>query len=526
MGDVITHSDAVPRGECLRTEVCIVGAGAAGITLARALSRHRVDVTLLESGTLQPIERSQGLYEGATTGRYCYPLDACRLRQFGGTTNAWGGWCRPLDAIDFERRDWVPHSGWPFEKQQLDRYYAQAHEVCGLGASDYETAAKPVGAAGLLGPDNAAFQDMLFRINPIRFGQIYKPLFDRSERVRLLLNASAVEIVMDSANAHATQVRCATLGGNEFAIHSKWVVLAGGGIENARLLLASRGSRSTGVGNQHDLVGRFFSDHAHVPIGLVGTRGVKRDAFYAPHRRADCVVRGGLGLTEQYARSARRLGFAVSLHNADDPHDVLSPQTSPSYNSMRYLLKSLSSGRRPARPFHHLRTVADGFGEAASLAYRRVVPASKRRLMVGARAEQVPNPMNRITLEDRRDALGMPTVRLTWNLAPEDLENIRVCRARLLDELVSAGAQVSTGTTQDERWPELIRAAAHHSGTTRMHRDPARGVVDEHCRVHGVRNVFVAGSSVFPTAGSAPPTLTIVALALKLSDHLRTLCGS
>jgi choline dehydrogenase-like flavoprotein len=192
---------------------------------------------------------------------------------------------------------------------------------------------------------------------------------------------------------------------------------------------------------------------------------------------------------------------------------------------LRYLLTSLRHARRPQRPLRHLRIAAEGLGEAASLSYRRLVPPTPRKLTIGARAEQAPNPINRVTLDSRHDALGVPMARLDWRLSSEDLENISVCRARLLRELANAGVQVLQDQSRNDDWPERIRAGAHHCGTTRMHRAPAQGVVDEHCRAHGVQNVFVAGSSVFPTAGSAPPTLTIVALALKLSDHLQTLAA-
>jgi choline dehydrogenase-like flavoprotein len=521
---VVLEAHTVPRDECLRTDVCIVGAGAAGITLARALAQQRIEVTLIESGAIESDDETQRLYQGVTSGQPYYPLDQCRLRLFGGTTNEWGGWCRPLDAIDFESREWVPYSGWPFGRADLDRYYARAHEVCGLGACEYEATAGPAGSASLLNRENAAFEHTLFRINPLRFGRAFRRVLERSRHIRLLLNANAVEVVMDATHQRATSVRCATLGGNAFRVECRRVVLAGGGIENARLLLASRSAFPSGIGNQHDLVGRFFSDHVHVPLGLVRARSASEDAFYARHRRVDCVARGGLALTDGFARATRRQGFAVTFHNADDPHDVLSPQTSSSYRSLRYLLTSLGHARSPQHPLRHLRVVAEGLGEAASLTYRRLVPPTARRLTIGARAEQRPHPNNRVTLDGRLDALGMPTVRLDWRLASEDLENIRICRTRLLQELRNAGEQVLTEHSRDDdEWQELIRPGAHHCGTTRMHRAPAQGVVDEHCRVHGVRNVFIAGSSIFPTIGSAPPTLTIVALALRLSDHLATL---
>jgi choline dehydrogenase-like flavoprotein len=222
-------------------------------------------------------------------------------------------------------------------------------------------------------------------------------------------------------------------------------------------------------------------------------------------------------------RRERLLGCALTLHNADDPHDVWAPATQPDgYQSFRVLLKSAWRRERPARLWHHIRTAAAGIDDVARLSYRRVVKPAARTLIVGCRAEQAPNPESRVTLDERRDRLGMPRVRLHWQLAHQDMESFTRAQKIWAGELDRNQVDVVPFCVSgDDRWADRVAAGAHHTGTTRMHRDPQKGVVDEHCRVHGTSNLYAAGSSVFPTAGWAPPTLTIVALALRLADHCR-----
>ena len=147
---------------------------------------------------------------------------------------------------------------------------------------------------------------------------------------------------------------------------------------------------------------------------------------------------------------------------------------------------------------------------------------ARRAIFFMNELEQAPNPASRVRLIEQRDALGMPRVQLEWRLSGLDKRSIRRAHELLARELGRAGlGRLQLMLSEDEhRWPPELGGGRHHMGTTRMHRDPARGVVDPDCRVHGVGNLYVAGSSVFPTVGAANPTLTIVALALRLADHL------
>jgi choline dehydrogenase-like flavoprotein len=509
-----------PRAE-LDTDICIVGAGAAGMTIAQQLIDDRARVVVLEGGGLQPDPHSQQLYQGDSTGEPYYALDACRVRYLGGTTNTWGGWCRPLDPIDFVERDWLPHSGWPFTHDTLLPYYERAHDVCRLAPYDYDARRWNTAGPSLVSPTMPELSDTLFHVGPMRFGHEYRPALQRANNVRLLLHASALEIAMAGSQRTAVGVVAATSAGRTFTVRAQAIVLAAGGIENPRLLLASNRDRSAGVGNDRDLVGRFFTEHLHVPIARLRLRDAM-PAFYSVHRAAAATIRGAIALTDAARHRDRLPGSALTFHDADNPHDVLSPaRLPPAYESLAVLVRAVRQRERPPGLLRHLATIATGPGVAAGLVRKKLRAPRARRVVVGCRSEQSPNPDSRVTLDDRVDAFGRPRARLHWQLTQADHEGFERAQALWRRALATAGVERIDREADDEPWTARMAPAAHHMGTTRMHRDPARGVVDDNCRVHGTSNVFVAGSSVFPTAGWAPPTLTVIALALRLADHLR-----
>ena len=520
---MLVDADSIACNDTLIADVCIVGAGPAGISLAMGLLDQRTRVVILESGGTEHEDATQSLYQGTITGRSYFELDACRLRYLGGSTNAWGGWCHPMDALDFDERPCLPGSGWPFERRLLDPYYERAHALCRLGPYAYEPQLwRRPGDESFVAPGADSFGDMAFQVCPLRFGREYRAAIARALHATLVLHANATSIDMDASHRTAIRVCAATLGGNRFMVAAKLFVLACGGIENPRLLLASRSGRACGVGNEHDLVGRYFTEHLHVPVGLLRCRQPVGVTFYGARRTGGIHVRGGVVLSESARRDEALYGFALTFHNPEDPHDVLRPTDQPaSYASMRLLITSMSRGRMPNRVWRHLGNVSGDFYSAAAVAYRKLVKPSPRVLMVGCRAEQAPNRDNRVTLDDRYDAIGMPRARVHWQIGAEDLDSIRRGTRLWINACDRRVADADSFLTPDDRWIESLTGGAHHMGTTRMHRDPRRGVVDEQCRIHTTSNVYVAGSSIFPTGGWAPPTLTIVALTLKLADHAK-----
>lgn len=494
---------AVDDGTELESDVCVIGAGAAGITLGHALAGTGLTVLVLESGGLRADLETQSLYTGLVIGHPYFGLDECRLRFFGGTTNHWNGWCRPYDEIDLAERKWVPNSGWPLSRAELDPYYARAHPLCGLGPYDYTVATwSRVMRARPLPLGDRRLTDIVYQFSPpTRFGQTYREELRRASNVTVLLYTNAVRLEAALGGGRVTRVRAATLTGTRFSVRARRFVLAAGGIENARLLLASANVERAGLGNRRDLVGRYFADHPHAPVALLLLPSRPRlTAFYDRHERLrGATVRGALAVSNAYARSEKLLRFSGTLDLVeDDP----------------YVDRQSSHEKRAERLGRDVGAVARDV--------QGVSTEGQRLFSFYMRAEQAPNPDSRVTLDDGVDQLGMPRVRLDWRLS--ELDRRTVVRAvEVLGAAVGArglGRVYSRPAAEESFWP-AVTGGNHHLGTARMHRDPNRGVVDERCRVHGIGNLYVAGSAVFPTTGFANPTLTIVALALRLADDLR-----
>jgi choline dehydrogenase-like flavoprotein len=505
---MLQDARGIPRGAQLACDICIVGAGAAGITLARELAGTDARVCLLESGGFAPDEATQRLYEGVGGGTLLGPesryLAAGRLRYFGGTTNHWQGWCRPLDPIDFTHRPWIPDSGWPFDRAHLDPFYRRAYDVLQLAPSDDQALLAAAGAPPLLHGSERVLT-RLYYLKPTRLGPLYRQELTAARNVRLLLHANALAFRPPAAGEPVERVDVATLEGNRFAVHARWFVLAAGGIENPRLLLLSNEVQEAGLGNEHDLVGRYFMDHPHLDAGhaLLFRPEAVLD-LYRPHwsPAAGSAVAAVLCFSEQVQREQLLPNLSFSLPELD-------PTDRPDL----------------AEQVEAAASALDRFGSAAGPTSAGEPPTASL-VTLAVRAEPIPNRESRVTLIDRVDALGQRRVKLRWRLAREDRRHIRRGTVALGQELGRhARGRVHVLFDRDALWRGAY-GGNHHLGTTRMHRDPKQGVVDAQCRLHGTPNLFVAGSSLFPTAGFANPTLTLIALALRLGDHLKSLLGS
>jgi len=478
-----------------------VGGGAAGITLALELERAGRRVCLLESGGLRFEEATQELYRGepatgllGDTSEY---LSSSRLRFLGGTTNHWGGYCSPLDAIDFERRPWFAHSGWPFERTELEPYYRRAAEVLQVRPFDYDLArlSRPPLELG----EDSGIETRVYHLSPpTRFGAVYREALEASSTLQLLLHANAVEITSNEAATRVDGVEVRTLEGHAFRVAARSVIVAAGAIENARLLLASNRVQPRGLGNQRDLVGRYFMDH------LYGTRGIGHALFVEPG--------GSLRLYSAEIADAlvpnRHLGVLSLSARLQREHGLPNHQ-------IRLLPVAPRSGLA-ALP-RALASVTADLGRAEG---RQADPARGQQLAaLEIGVEPRPDPENRVRLAGERDALGIPRLHIHYQLGAWDEEalerTLHVFGARL-------GRSLRARVRVEGEAPRIggLDPGSHHIGTTRMHSDPSQGVVDADCRVHGISNLYLAGSSVFPTAGRPNPTYTLVALAIRLADHL------
>lgn len=505
-------------------DICVIGAGAAGVNIARALTRAGHQVCLAESGGMDFEERTQKLYHGENVGMPYYDLEEARLRFFGGTVSIWGGRCALLDEIDFAKRDWVPHSGWPITRGDLMPWYRKAHDVFELGEFAYDDPYRLVGIPDQ-GFDRARLDTDLWRFDEAneRFAAARaKDLVD-APNLTILLHANAVKLAASENGAEIDHVEVRSLDGQSARLKARHYVIACGAIENARLLLASD------VGNRHDQVGRFFMEHPCGRIAKVETdrpfdlwaayqkRFMKEGPPLAP------VLRLADGV--QQAEGALNSIVTFKLQRPPEKGVALGNKL---YHNLKHSLNPDKTGRKLD---HIYRGVRAWFHKAV----REKIEAGMANMgMTGLyliiRGEQAPNPDSRVLLSMARDALGQQRADLSWQLNGQDKHTARVF-ARVFDEEMRRMGKGSVSACDwieepDEQWPvdptvgNHPIAGYHHMGGTRMSADPKTGVVDADCKVHGLANLHVAGSSVFTTAGWANPTLTIVALALRLADKL------
>lgn len=495
-----------------------MGAGAAGITLAREFVGTSVTVCLLESGGFEADEETQALYHGTTIGMP-YALSGTRLRYFGGSTNHWSGLCRPLDPIDFETRPWVPYSGWPFAFDDLKVYYERAQGACRLGPFDYDldswVSAVPLRRA-IVSRD---IETVMWQHNePTQFGKAYRRELEQAKNVNVLLHANLTELLTDESLRRIEDIAVVCLQGPRFTVRAKLFVLACGGIENARLLLNSDKQVPGGLGNQHDLVGRFFSEHPHSLVNeAVFSKPDLNLAYYDwwVRPRPNAAVRA-------WRRLRQELGFPVSRQPEVRAGFAVSEEAQRRHGLLNWSVMLEPESYRPTSHLANEIGITTRAVETGSIGRDR--PVSWARLFL--RTEQAPNRDSRIMLDERRDALGLRRVILAWRLSELDRYSIREGTRLFGRALGSAGlgrVRLDPALSEDDAasWSRVIEGGAHHMGTTRASDDPHEGVVDGNGRVHGLHNLYVAGSSVFPTVGHANPTLTIVALAYRLADHLK-----
>ncbi len=530
---MILSSRTIPADATVEADICIVGAGPAGITLALEFDAQPFRVVVLEGGAFRYDRAGQALYKGENAGLHYEDLHYARSRFFGGSSNCWAGFCRPLDAHDFEAREWMPNSGWPISRADLEPHYRRAHELLELGPVNYDPSAWETwidrADAKLIPFEDQRAINVIAQVSPpTRFGRRYRDDIARSQNVTTYLDASVVEIETPDNGALVTSVRARSLADHDFRVVAHTYILAAGGIETPRLLLASNRFQPAGVGNQNDVVGRYFMDHPRLRSGEIVFRDPQNNSrIYDMHSTfirkmtgRGVKVSGFFGLTPEVQR-AERIGntrcCVKSSYVGDSRQTNLAALTLfRAISERRSLLdRSGTDLLRMATHFPHVFILA--FGLKLNL------PFLRRGFTLETVVEPTPLPDSRVTLTTARDALGVPRVKVDWRLGELEKRTIRRTQEILGEELAAiGGGEVLVKAPRDgDPWPDTLDGCWHHMGTARMHADPRKGVVDSNCRVHGMGNLFIAGSAVFPTCGSDTPTINIVALALRLADHIK-----
>jgi choline dehydrogenase-like flavoprotein len=491
----------------LSSQVCIVGAGAAGITIALELIEAGIDVCLLEAGGLSIDPRVDTLSVIENVGRD-YPANRSRLRFFGGTTNHWGGHCVPLRESDLQQHDWMAHTAWPFQYDELRPYYQRAHDQLGIGPFDYDpkAGAAELGSAKMLPFDGQRIESTMSRYKRVRFGLTYGDKLAASPHLRCVLYADVTAFDLDAAEGETvTAVRVRSVAGNRFTVRARYFVLACGGIENARVLLASNHQRPAGLGNHADMAGRYFTEHIWFESGYIVPKipiaAYRHYVEEVPSKESG--VRFHIAVASHAQEELRIPAFRAELH-----------ANSAAYwegKGVRIHGATLSALAE---------LLSDPFALGHAIRCRR--DAQPDMFVLVNYVEQTPNPESRVTLSDKRDALGRPNARLNWRLQSIDKEGILRAHELLAREVGRAGAgRMHLGLHDGQEIEVGAAGGSHHMGTTRMHENPKQGVTDAHGRVHYTRNLYAAGSSLFPSCGYSNPTLTIVATSFRVADAIK-----
>jgi choline dehydrogenase-like flavoprotein len=539
---ILTNGKEWAADAAKKTGVCIIGAGAAGISLACELDGCGFDVLLIEAGGLA--SRVGDFYAGSATRPHPDPTQFRRVG-FGGTTSVWGGRCVPLDPIDFERREYIANTGWPVSYEEVSRFYPAAMEYCDAGRLDFLAKNSLPGAGpiipGFLG-DEVIDADHIERYSlPTDFGKRYRDRLHKSKNVTVVLGLRCLRLMRAPGEDRIESAEFIDQGGRLQSIRASVFVLATGGIEVPRLLLASD-PIGTGFGNLSDCLGRFYMCHFEGTCARIVPQ--KKPVAFHFERTSDGVYcRRQIRFTPTAQRTHHLLNTVFRLHfpsYADASHGS-------SVMSAIYLAKSVlvpeyrailqqHSDAISSPPLQHIGNVLRGLPALAGfagdwlfrmrLAKRKLpytlVPNADGSFPLEFNAEQTPDPSNRITLQEEQDRHGVPRVHIAWRVGDHDAQAV-LRSFQLLRESMERSGTAQLRFDDDVLAEQIARSIplGHHMGTARMAASSSMGVVDGNCAVFGLPNLYVASSAVFPTCSHANPTLTIVALAMRLARHLR-----
>jgi choline dehydrogenase-like flavoprotein len=523
----ILRAQDITPADTLEADICVVGSGAAGLTLARRLDGIGRRVIVLEAGGFEHDQAAEAdSFEIEHAGvPYRNPI-ASRGRWFGGSTNLWFGRIATPQAIDLAHRPWVAHSGWPLTVETLDPWLDVAAEILAVPHHDKLAIENwpPNPTIQTFAGDGCTDLGVFLWSADMYMARHARPMIERSSDIVVVTDATVTALVSDASRV--THVSVVGPGGRPFGVNAAEFVLAAGGLENPRLLLASTSGQPTGIGNQYDNVGRYYLDHprgeglARVDLRGLSDAQVERLAMLdervdSPYGKTQLRV----VFTEQLQRSEQLLNHGLHGYLVADAH------RSPGFESYKRLTERIRRrhvGDRRA-VFTDLAAMVRSTPQLVALGIQRARGLLRpTEFVVVDQMEQEPDPESRVTIVPRStDQFGLPRLRLDWRIGASTRRSQHRMHELFRDALIRAGITTFRSDVLDHPDDELeLWDMKHPSGTTRMSASPRDGVVDGDGRVHGVDNLYVAGSSIFPTSGHFNPTLVIVALSARLADHL------
>ena len=503
----------VSSGSTLVYDVCIIGTGPAGISVAKQLLDTGRRVVMLESGGEFSESKYQQLNKGENSGPRFLSLDASRMRCFGGSGKLWAGVCSPFKSDEFDKNPFVPLSGWPISLADLNKYYKQAAKMLGVSYEKfYSKSYFQDTFAGLsfkeFNRKNSFLSGRVYQTSSAKnrdFGEKYKKVFELSKTINVLFHSTVTELNLNKTNSGIQSVSVSDLDGNKALIEANVFVLACGALENPRLLLASNKFYKTGIGNSSGFVGSCFMSHPGIAnvaeiyktsAGRCIESGSYKDSYVAQ-----------FGLDRKERLKQKVLSCGLSISNYTDLSNFSTIYSGKILSDFSKLLKNFSFSA-----IYDKRTCRDK-GKYAS-----------KVLDLGISLEQPPLHENRLSLLDKKDPLGVPLINMHWsNLSKIEKETVVKSAKTLAKELgaLGIGRVRLTDDLLSGKSYEFNDPVNHHIGTTRMSETKENGVVDKNCKVFGMSNLYISGSSVFPTSSIVNPTYTIIALSLRLGDYLK-----
>lgn len=524
---MLVDASELVDGAAINADICIVGAGLAGIALATRLERTGMRIALLESGPVGTSPEADDLSVGEATEHPYFDFVEAAPRRLGGAGETWGAWCRPLDPLDLEARSW-PDSGWPIELGEMQDYFAEAGDFLRLSDCGFSGEAWAEGLPPLYRhiQEATGLEIGVWQESPLApISETYADLLAASENISVYLGATALDLQLDGDGTTVTGIKAGTANGKRFAVSARHFVLAGGALGTVRLLLSSTDRCKPGVGNERGLVGRYFAEHPHIVGGRIPLQHRSRRPRFA------AIDRGVLGTLARVEMERPGAGIRAGIHLSEDVRrredlpNVIAHLRPPSVEPPRCALVFFREVRH-----RNLKKAIKAFPgllrhipEVVTVVYRRLLKRPAE-LELYVQVETTPNPDSRIVLSDEKDAFGTPRAEMMWRISDFDKQQLRRTLELIGAELEAMGLGTLRlepwVTHAGEFWSSEPFGGLHLMGTTRMSDSPERGVVDANCRVHGVANLWVAGSSIFPTYGAANPGMTIVATALRTADRI------
>lgn len=517
----------------VQTDVCIVGGGPAAIAIALRLSKKSptLSVSVLESGGTRFESDTQQLYKGFSVGQPFFPLESTRIRALGGSTGHWTGWCTPFQDLDFEPKSWIPHSGWPLQASEITPYYQSAQRFLKLGEAgfsyeDWTDSLKPMPT---FTKDRVPLAVWQHSSPPLHAGNDYRTDLENMTNLRVYLHANVIHLQMHRDKQSLQSVQVSNIEQTQTGhVQASQFIIACGGIENPRLLLDSHDVLPNGIGNEHDNVGRYYMDHIQTENATIHDLDLTRIKNSRKINTSSGIpISFGFTTPESLTRQ-KQLAGGISYFTR---HIRSRPTTQ--LNALRQLQLELSNGQLNFSNWKQLAKATRELDSLIALTTHRIRNIAARpsgaksqdnKVVLGSFGEQVPNRESRITLSTELDILGNRQPIMNWKLTQQDYSSVRESTLNIGSELtrLSLGRmEVHDWLAQEsESWPNYSVTAHHHMGATRMSSTAQKGVVNSDCRLHSVNNAYIAGSSVFATGSFANPTLTIVALAHRLADHL------